>query len=71
MSLLHPASSVVTGGCQEDRFVSVGFVEQSLSKKRGIVVGVVVEAVPDGRLQNNIIILLNLKKKKISILMFV
>ena len=40
----------MAGGCQEDGLISVGLIEQPLGQKGGVVVGVVVEAVPDGRL---------------------
>ena len=50
MRLLYTTSPVVAGGCQEDGLISVGLIEQPLGQKGGVVVGVVVEAVPDGRL---------------------
>ena len=42
---------IVAGGCEEDGFISVGLIEQPFGEKGGVVVGVVVEAVPDGRLE--------------------
>ena len=41
----------MAGSCKEDRLISVGPIEQPLRQEGGVVVGVVVEAVPDGRLE--------------------
>ena len=46
----------MAGGCEEDGLISVGFIEQPLSQEGGVVVGVVVEAVPDGRLGDNTVL---------------
>ena len=40
----------MAGSCEEDGLISVGFIEQPLRQEGSVMVGVVVEAVPDGSL---------------------
>ena len=46
----------MAGSCKEDRLISVGLIEQPLRQEGGVVVGVVVEAVPDGSLGDNTVL---------------
>ena len=45
----------MTGGCEEDGLIGIGLIKKPLCQEGGVVVGVVVEAVPDGRLGHTVL----------------